>query len=137
MTSSLKMNAILVCAAVMVALALIMSVSAQPARYGEHSIEGAASWYGESYRGKLMANGVPFDPDAMTCASWDFPFGTRLRVLCHETGKIVVVTVTDRGPAPSLYSRGRVIDLSRAAFASIADPLVGIVTVSITTEGDQ
>ena len=41
---------------------------------------GVASWYGEDHRGKLMANGRPFDPDALTCATWDHPFGTRLKV---------------------------------------------------------
>lgn len=87
---------------------------------------GRASWYGENYRGKAMANGKPFNPDAMTCAAWDWPLGTKLEVR-HE-GRAVIVVVTDRGPA--LY-KARIVDLSKAAFAALADPALGVITVTI------
>jgi rare lipoprotein A len=48
---------------------------------------------------------------ALTCAHPSAPFGTRLRVTDLETGRAVVVTVTDRGP----FARGRIVDLSLAA----------------------
>lgn len=89
---------------------------------------GVASWYGEPHRGRLMANGKPFDPDALTCASWHYPFGTRLRITNISNGRSVVVTVTDRGPARRLK---RVIDLSRAAFQAIDNLDNGLITVSI------
>ena len=91
---------------------------------------GLASWYGNECRGKLMANGHPFSPDRFTAASWYFPLGTRLTVILstNETRR-VIVTVTDRGPARRLH---RMIDLSRAAFAKIADPRLGVVRVKIT-----
>lgn len=88
-----------------------------------------ASWYGEEHRGKRMANGRPFDPDALTCASWFHPFGTLLRVAHGD--KVVVVQVTDRGPARRLVAAGREIDLSHAAFRRLADPRVGLVWVTI------
>lgn len=92
-----------------------------------------ASWYGESHRGKPMAwRGRPFDPDALTCASWAYPFGTRLRVWYRE--RSVVVTVTDRGPA--LWT-GAQIDLSRAAFARLTRLSVGRVNVRIETKGTR
>lgn len=89
---------------------------------------GIASWYGPECHGKLMANGQPFDMNALTCASWHHPFGTKLRVTNISNGRAVVVTVTDRGPAKRLK---RAIDLSRAAFESIADLKVGLITVQI------
>jgi rare lipoprotein A (peptidoglycan hydrolase) len=43
----------------------------------------------------------------------------------------VLVVVTDRGPDFDLVDKGRVIDLSRAAFSMIADPKDGLVEVTI------
>ncbi len=88
-----------------------------------------ASWYGNELKGHPMANGKPFNPDALTCASWDYPLGTKLRIT--SGGKSVVVTVTDRGPNKRLVAQGRVIDLSHAAFAVLADPKLGLVDVTI------
>lgn len=85
-----------------------------------------ASWYGDECRGRLMANGKPFDPDQMTCAIWDVPFGTKLRVTHGD--KSVIVVVTDRGPARRL---NRAIDLSEAAFRRLADTRNGLIEVQI------
>lgn len=90
-----------------------------------------ASWYGEEHRGRLMANGRPFDPDAFTCASWDYPMGTRLRLWGQHGVGSVVVRVTDRGPARRLYRQGRRLDLSRAAFGKLARWEEGLVRVRV------
>lgn len=91
---------------------------------------GNASWYGESYRGKRMANGQPFTPDALTCAAWEWPLGTTLLVTHrHRTVRVVV---TDRGPAAKFPDR--IVDLSRAAFARIADTRHGVVRVTVRVE---
>jgi rare lipoprotein A len=92
-------------------------------------VSGLAAWYGEEHRGKLMANGKPFDPDQMTAASWFFPLGTKVRVTLDSSGeprRSVVVTITDRGPSHKLVREGRVIDLSRAAFEKLASPERGL-----------
>ncbi len=88
-----------------------------------------ATWYGEGYRGKRMANGEPFDPDGMTCASFAYPLGSLLRVACPNSGAAVVVEVTDRGPAAWT---GAKLDLSARAFRRIAAPAVGRVPVVVT-----
>jgi rare lipoprotein A (peptidoglycan hydrolase) len=91
---------------------------------------GRASWYGEGYRGRIMANGQTFNPDALTCACWDWPLGSWLLVE-HNDGhsvRTVRVQVTDRGPDRRL---GRMIDLSRAAFARLSSTEIGIITVSV------
>jgi len=91
---------------------------------------GLASWYGEEHRGKPMANGEPFDPEALTAASWFFPLGTWVKVACGD--RSVTVEITDRGPAQRLVRQGRVIDLSHAAFTRLDDPKRGLIPVEIT-----
>jgi rare lipoprotein A len=88
-----------------------------------------ASWYGEEHRGLPMANGKPFNPDKLTAASWFYPLGTRV-VVTHDD-RSVVVEITDRGPAKRLVKQGRKIDLSRAAFAKLADPDLGLIEVTV------
>jgi len=88
-----------------------------------------ASWYGEEHRGLRMANGQPFDPDKLTAASWFYDLGTKV-VVTHEN-RSVIVEITDRGPAKFLLKEGRKIDLSRAAFAKLADLDLGLIDVTI------
>jgi rare lipoprotein A len=109
-------------------IALLALVAAARSTQYVSTEYGVASWYGDELRGRLMANGRPFNPDALTCASWKYPFGTRLKVTNREDGRWVVVTVTDRGPAKRLK---RAIDLSEASFKRIADLDKGLVQVRI------
>ena len=95
--------------------------------------EGIASWYSRaecmtpSNPNALMANGQPLDDAALTCASWDYPFGTVLIVSSSDGSRSVTVTVTDRGPARRLYAQGRKLDLTRAAFSRLAHLDTGLV----------
>ncbi|MEU7955947.1 septal ring lytic transglycosylase RlpA family protein [Micromonospora humida] len=81
-----------------------------------------ASFYDE---GQLTANGENFDPSALTAAHKTLPFNTKVRVTNPANGKSVTVRINDRGP----FIDGRCIDLSRAAFATIASVDVGALTV--------
>lgn len=83
---------------------------------------GLASYYGPE-SGHRTANGEPFNGTSMTAASRGLPFGTRLRVTYR--GKSVVVRINDRGP----YVRGRFLDLSRAAAASLGMIPVGVARI--------
>lgn len=89
-----------------------------------------ASWYSEKdpFINKHTANGEIFDDRQMTCASWDYPFGTRLQVVNLANGKTVACRVNDRGPSKRL---GRKIDLTKAAFHKIADLRKGLIRVSV------
>jgi rare lipoprotein A len=101
--------------------------------FGWHScVYDRATWYGGSKRGKLMANGRPFNPDALTAASWNYPLGARLKVVYK--GKSVQVEVTDRGGDRAFLQFGQALDLSRAAFARLENPAVGTIRVKITRE---
>lgn len=89
---------------------------------------GIASWYGPELEGNPTASGEPFDPGALTAACWTYPFDTLLEVTNPANGRQVIVRVNDRGPARRL---DRLIDLSQASFARIADLDQGLVRVEI------
>lgn len=93
-------------------------------------IKGKASWYSEEDQGILLttANMETFDDSQLTCAIWDLPFETLLKVTNLENGRSIVVRVNDRGPAKRL---NRAIDLTKTAFSQIADINKGIIDVSI------
>lgn len=94
---------------------------------------GTASWYSEQDPGiqPLTASGEPFDDTQLTAAMWNVPMGSCLQIVNLKTLERITVRVNDRGPHPRLASAGRVIDLSRAAFAQFADLGDGLVPVSI------
>lgn len=89
---------------------------------------GQASWYGEWHNGRRTASGEVFNQDALTAAHPSLPLGSRVRVTMADTGRSVVVTVTDRGP----HHGHRIVDLSRGAAARVGllDRGTGIVTLS-------
>ena len=72
---------------------------------------GSASYYAAKFNGRRTASGEVFDNGAMTAAHRTLPFGSRVRVTNPGNGLSVVVRINDRGP----FTRGRVIDVSRAA----------------------
>lgn len=88
---------------------------------------GVASYYGERFRGRRTASGERFNPDALTAAHRRLPFGTRLRVTNLRNDRSVIVRINDRGP----FTRGRVIDLSKAAARRIGMIASGTARVRI------
>ena len=92
---------------------------------------GIASWYSEDDPGirPHTASGKRFDSKQLWAASWDYPFGTKLKVTNPKTSQSVVVVVEDRGPAKRL---NRKLDLTKEAFSRIALLGEGIIEVEIT-----
>lgn len=88
---------------------------------------GQASWYGPRFHGRRTASGERYDQHALTAAHKTLPFGTLVRVRSLVTGKEVDVRVTDRGP----FTRGRVIDVSRAAAEALGMMGLGVKQVSL------
>ena len=88
---------------------------------------GLASYYADRYHNKRTASGEPYQKSANTAAHMTLPFGAMVRVTNLANGKSVVVRVNDRGNFP----RGRVIDLSRAAFSSIGNTRSGLLKVKV------
>ena len=93
-------------------------------------IKGTASWYSQDDPGILLttANMERFDDSQLTCAIWDMPFNSILKVTNLKNNKSVIVRVNDRGPAKGL---NRAIDLTKAAFSKIADLEKGLADVSV------
>ena len=92
---------------------------------------GQASWYGDWHNGRRTASGEIFNQNALTAAHPSLPLGSRVRVTMADTGRSVVVTVTDRGP----HYGHRIVDLSRGAAARVGllDRGTGRVTLSNVT----
>ncbi len=88
---------------------------------------GKASYYGNEFNGKKTANGQTFNKNALTAAHKTLPFGTVVKVTNVSNGKTVTVVINDRGP----YAKGRIIDLSEKAAASIDMVNQGVAEVKL------
>lgn len=108
------------------ALALLSACSTQRSS-PDTGVSGQASWYGAYHHGKKTASGERFNQNALTAAHRSLAFGTRVKVTNTLNNKSVVVRINDRGP----YSKGRIIDLSRAAAKKIDMIQRGVVPVQL------
>lgn len=113
------------------ALSLVAACSSitakSPAHLVGYSEQGKASFYAAKYQFRKTASGERFNQLLKTAAHRTLPFGTKVRVTNNITGDAVTVKINDRGP----FIDGRVIDLSRSAFAAIADTDLGLVDVTL------
>jgi rare lipoprotein A len=87
--------------------------------------EGIAS----VYSGERTANGEYAHASGLTAAHRTLPFGTRVRVTNHQTGRSVVVRINDRGP----FVTGRIIDLTPAGARALG--MDGLAHVSVDIVG--
>lgn len=76
-----------------------------------YKARGIASWYGKKFHGQKTSIGQPYDMFAMTAAHPTLALPSYVRVTQIQTGKSVIVRVTDRGP----FHADRIIDLSYTA----------------------
>ncbi len=90
---------------------------------------GIASYYGDKFHGRTTASGETFNKWAMTAASNSHKMGTKLKVTNKANGKSVIVKVNDTG---GFKKYGRTLDLSRGAFAKIADINQGLIKIKIS-----
>ncbi len=89
--------------------------------------QGNASYYADKFQGKKMANGQPYRRGKLTAAHKKIPLGTRVRVTNPQNHRSVKVRITDRGP----HTRGRILDLSRAAAGRLGIIQAGVAPVKI------
>ena len=90
------------------------------------TLQGEASYYGNSLAGHATASGEPYRPQAFTAAHRKLPLGTVLRVTRRDGSRTVYVRINDRGPYGS--SR-RILDLSHAAAEQLGMLRAGVVEV--------
>ncbi len=86
---------------------------------------GLASWYGAKHHGKRTASGEIFDQKKFTAAHRTLPWGSIVQVTNLDNGKSVEVRINDRGP----FTKGRIIDLSRAAARAVGMLESGVSSV--------
>ncbi|MFM5393138.1 septal ring lytic transglycosylase RlpA family protein [Aeromonas veronii] len=92
-----------------------------------YSETGYASYYADRYHGKKTASGELYRNNLNSAAHMELPFGSMVRVTNLANGKNVVVKVNDRGA----FKSGRIIDLSKSAFGSIANIREGVIKVKV------
>lgn len=88
---------------------------------------GLATWYGPGFTGGVTYCGEVYDQWAMTAASNTLPCGTVIVVTNQSTGLSARVRITDRGG----FGGSVILDLSRAAFLTIAPTSSGVIPVSV------
>jgi rare lipoprotein A len=98
-----------------------------PEKQGQKEV--VASWYGEDFHGKPMANGDPYNMYKSTIAHKKMPLGTRVELENPRTGEKVRAVVADRGP----YIQGRDVDLSYhlASRLSLVEQGVGSLIMKV------
>ena len=111
---------------------LLAACSSQPdagsaGNWRGYTPTGLASYYADRYHNKKTASGERYNSGANTAAHMTLPFGAMVRVTNLANGKSVVVRVNDRGN----FARGRIIDLSRAAFSTIGNTRSGLIKVRL------
>jgi rare lipoprotein A len=111
-----------------ITLGLLGTAAILPLDLAKADQVGHASWYALYSR---TASGEMMDPSELTAAHRSLPFGTKVLVENLNTGRSVVVRINDRGP----FIGGRIIDLSKAAAASIGMIDSGVAKVRVTTTG--
>lgn len=90
------------------------------------------SFYSEKFQGKGTAFGEQFDMYALTAAHRTYPHNTLVKVTNVENEKSVTVRINDRGP----FVEGRDMDLSLAAFTTIAERSQGKINARYERLGD-
>ena len=93
--------------------------------YSENSLKKEGTW---AFSHGVMANGQPFNENALTVACRLFKLGSRLKVTNLNNGKSVIVKVTDK--IGKKFAKTR-IDLSKGAFQKIADLKQGLIEVKV------
>ena len=88
---------------------------------------GNASYYGDQFAHRKMANGKKFSQHKLTAAHKTLPLGTKVTVINLINHERVKVRITDRGP----FVKGRIIDLSKKAARRIDMIDAGVAQVEL------
>lgn len=92
--------------------ALTAAALGVPATAHDRVWKGEAIYYSDDLAGETMACGGKYRPRKMVAAHRKLACGTRIRVKNRANGRVVVLTVKDRGP---YGDKGTIVDVSRRA----------------------
>lgn len=102
--------------------AVLLGVAASFVRHARAET-GVASVYWEDV---LVANGMRFSPQTVSCAHWTLPLGTFVRLTYGKRSADCVIL--DRGPHPRL---GRMIDMTPETARRLGLPRMSLVTLKM------
>jgi rare lipoprotein A len=118
------------------ALVLAATVAAAlgaPATAHDRVWKGEAIYYSDEFAGETMACGGKYRPRKMVAAHRKLACGTRIRVKNRANGRVVVLTVKDRGP---YGDKGTIVDVSRRAARKLRFFDAGRTKVRLTVVHD-
>jgi rare lipoprotein A len=102
------------------------SATEETAKAANAPIVSSGSCEASYYDGRrATASGEQFDATDLTAGHRSLPFDTRVRIINAANGESVIVRINDRGP----YRDDRCLNLSEAAFDTIADLGAGVIDV--------
>src|SRR5260370_22276124 len=110
----------------MLCIALILGCELSPTNVTPSAAHeaGLASVYSHD-SGSATASGGKLNREALTAAHRTLPFGSKVKITNKSNGRIVIVTINDRGP----FVRGRIIDVSPSAARGLG--FSGLAQVSV------
>ena len=86
-----------------------------------------ASWYGAAHHNKTTSSGQRYDMHKNTLAHKTLPFGTKVKLVNPENGKVAEGVVNDRGP----FIKGRDIDVSYALAKQLGFAEKGVTKLNV------
>lgn len=104
-----------------------------PAEDYSYAQEGIASWYGSDFHGKRTANGDRYNMDDLTAAHPTLPMPSVVKVTNLDNGKVLRVTVNDRGP----FHSTRIIDVSKKAAQMLGFYEAGTARVRVEIDAQE
>lgn len=107
------------------------SAQIQTSKYSGSTQSGMASWYGSDFHGGKTASGERYNMESMTAAHKSLPFGTLVQVKNERNGQECVVRINNRGP----FTKGRILDLSKAAARELGMINSGVARISMKVLG--
>ena len=96
----------------LIAAATVAAALGAPATAHVRSFRGEAIYYSDAFAGETMACGGKYRPRKMVAAHRKLLCGTTIRVKNRANGRVVRLTVKDRGP---YGDKGTIVDVSRRA----------------------
>lgn len=108
---------------------LVINPSTSQGGQANLSGEVTASWYGAEHHRKRTASGQRFNMNGNTLAHKTLPFGTKVRLVNPDNGKVAEGVVNDRGP----YIKNRDVDVSYAMAKQLGFVKKGVTKLNIET----
>lgn len=119
---------------VLVSTAVVAAALGAPAVAHDRVWKGEAIYYSDAFAGETMACGGKYRPRKMVAAHRKLPCGTTIRVKNRANGRVVRLTVKDRGP---YGDKGTIVDVSRRAARKLRFFDEGRAKVRLTVVHDQ